>query len=103
MSGADFLRGFVGQSMGGRKAFAGARMETILTSEMTSAGAVTAPRRCIALVYAWGGGGSGGDYQGGGMSAGGGGGGAALFKAVRLGRGQVLSWAVGAGGPAALS
>lgn len=92
---ADKLRGFVGQSMGGRKPSPDAIVDILAYYDLVSStpGTIVAPRRCIALIYMIGGGASGGGQA---NNGGGGGGGSALFKRVRLSQGQVLSYSVAA-------
>src|SRR5258708_13199295 len=98
------FRGLVGQGMDGRKSYRDASVRLLKTADPALGNAsVTATAHCTALVYAWGGGGSGADEAGGSIFAGGGGGGAALFKTVRLSRGQVVTWSIGAWGAAAMS
>ena len=89
------LRGLVGQGVDGKKSYSSAIPTVVGLIDATSgSGAITAPRPCTALVYAYGGGGSGAS----GGNPGGGGGGGALFKRVRLALGQRISFVVGAGG-----
>lgn len=89
------LRGFVGQTMGGRKKQSGALMEIIGFVEATSStGTITAPRNCVALIYAFGGGG-GGAFETDGASGSGAG---ALYKRLRMNAAQQISYSVGAGG-----
>lgn len=90
------LRGLVGQGMDGRRRLTGGRVELLRIIDANFGGAIAAPTSCVALIFAWGGGGSGAANGGGG--AGRGGPGAALYRRVRLGRGQIISYAVGGGG-----
>lgn len=96
--GLNSLRGLTGPAMGGPKRQPGALVEVLsITDASTGSGSVTAQRRCVAMIYAWGAGGSG---WAGGSSAGKGGSGAALYKRLRLNRGQSLSYSIGSGGAA---
>lgn len=90
------LRGLVGQRMDGRRRLTGGWVELLRMTDANVGGAITAPTSCVALIFAWGGGGAG--ASGGTGSAGCGGPGAALYRRVRLGRGQIISYSVGGGG-----
>ena len=90
------LRGLVGQGMDGRRRAGGLPSEVIAPVVLTGgSGSVVAPKKCIALIHAWGAGGSGANID---FGAGGGGGGAAVFKRVRLVAGQSLAYVIGVGG-----
>lgn len=92
------MPGRIPQAMAARKAQPA--LEVVKAVEANSGSAVVvAPRNCIAMVYAWGGGGKGG----GNGSTVAGGGGAAGYIMVPLGRGQSISYSVGAGGTGSVS
>lgn len=90
------MKGMVGripQGMAARKAQPALEVIEVLEAN-SGTGTVTAPRTCVAMVYAWGGGAAGGGNGG----NDGGGGAAAGYIAVRLARGQSIAYSVGAGG-----
>jgi hypothetical protein len=89
------LRGFVAQSMSGRKRTGVPSLIDIKETTTATTGTYTPTCSCIALIYAWGAGGGGVAFAGGG---GAGGGGSAGFRRVRVNAGDTLTWSVGAGG-----
>lgn len=95
MSRQQKIRGLVGQNLGGAKSFADARIfvrgahRLQNTSISPLSGSITVPEACDALIYLWGGGGAGTPAGSGGAGAG------ALFKRVRLARGQTLAYSLG--------
>lgn len=98
MAGPNRLRGFVNQSMSGKKPPSASRADAaqMVDTATPGAGSLTVARNGVALIYLEGPGGSGDA-----ASRGGGGGGAALCKKFRVTKGQVLSWTVGTPGAAA--
>lgn len=94
------LRGLVAQGMSGRKPGSALSLSDLPIVAATGSGVATASWDCWALIYAWGPGGSGGSGSGNSGAPGGGGGGA-LFKRLRLSRGQTISYSVGTPGAGA--
>lgn len=93
------LRGFVGQTMSGRKDYSGAVPIIYDVAELAAgSGTITAPRDCWCTAMLIGGGGSGANNSGGGESGGGGGG--AVYGRFRVFAGEVLSYTIGVGGAA---
>lgn len=92
------LRGLVGQGMDGRKRLTGGLVKPLgVLNATTGTGTFIATHRGAAFIYLFGAGGGGQNGPNGG------GGGAALFKQLRVDRGQTFSYSVGAlglGGPA---
>jgi hypothetical protein len=85
-------------ALGIRKDVSGAVLEVVGVVDASSGtGSITAAKTCTALIYLGGAGGSGADDT---TNAAGGGGGAAVFKRMRLAKGQTLSYSVGAAGAA---
>lgn len=88
------LRGLVGQSLGGRKKNTGGLAQLLTFTDLSSgSGSISPAFPGVALIFLWGGGGQG---ELGATSPGGGA--AALYKRVRVAKGQTLAYSVGAGG-----
>lgn len=95
MATGQKLRGFVGQSLGGRKKNTGGLAQLLTFTDLsTGSGSISPAFPGVALIFLWGGGACGESGSGTGT---GGGGGAALFKLARVSKGQSISYSVGAG------
>lgn len=93
------LLGLVAQGMNGKKSLAGAQIDLLDFAQPTSgSSSIKAPRRCIALIYAFGAGASGQSVA---VAASGSGGAAAGYRFLRLSPLQSISWVVGAPGASA--
>jgi hypothetical protein len=99
MASAQGLRGFVGQRMAAKRP-AKLTWAGLWDFSVAGSGTVTIPDNCTALIYVVGAGGSGGSNPGAQACSGGGGGGA-VWNRVRLRKGQIVAYTVGAGGVAA--